>query len=144
MRNVIGVALAMLAGLVLAACTSASGSESITGTTWQWSAMQETAPAHLSVVPDPENYTIAFNTDGSVEIKADCNNAGGSYTLSGSSLTIQVESSTMAYCGDSSQDQIYLQSLANASGYAIEDDSLQLIFANDGGKMDFNNGGTAQ
>ncbi len=136
------VALVVLM-LLLAGCASAGGSASITGTVWQWSAMQETAPPSLSVNPEPENYTIVFNTDGTVDIKADCNQAGGTYTLSGSSLTIQVESSTMAYCGDDSQDQIYLQSLAKVSSYAVVDGSLQLIFADDGGKMDFNNGGAA-
>jgi heat shock protein HslJ len=69
---------------------------------------------------------------------------GGTYTVEGSSLTISVGSMTMAYCGDDSSDQIYLQSLANVGSYAVEGSDLQLIFADNNGKMDFQNGGSAQ
>ena len=105
--------------------------------------MQETAPAHQSVVPDPQNYTITFNTDGTAAIKADCNNVTANYTMSGSSLTITLGASTLMYCGDASQDTIYLASLGKVNSYAIENGQLQLKFANDGGKMDFKNGGKA-
>ena len=47
-------------------------------------------------------------------------------------------------CGDNSQDTIYLASLSKVSSYAVENGQLQLKFANDGGKMDFKNGGKAQ
>jgi heat shock protein HslJ len=130
--------------LVIAACAPSASSSPITGTVWQWTAMQETVPAHQSMVPDPENFTITFNSDGTIDVKADCNMGGGTYTVEGSSLTISVGSMTMAYCGDDSSDQIYLQSLANVSSYALEGSDLQLIFADNGGKMDFQSGGSAQ
>jgi heat shock protein HslJ len=137
--------ITVLGIVLLSACASAGGGSSgLTGIEWQWTAMQETAPAHQSVVPDPGNYTIVFNADGTVNVKADCNNAGGSYTVNGSNLTINVGPSTLAYCGEASEDTIYLASLAKVSSYAIENGSLQLIFADDGGKMDFQNGGAAQ
>jgi heat shock protein HslJ len=127
---------------LLVACSRAS-SDSLTGTVWQWTAMQETVPASQSVVPKPKNYTIIFNTDGSAIIKADCNNVTGTYTMSGSSLTIALGASTQMACGDASLDTIYLASLAKVSSYAIVNGDLQLKFANDGGKMDFKNGGKA-
>lgn len=131
--------------LVLAACgtTSSSGSD-ITGIVWQWAAMQETVPASQSVVPDPENYTITFNDDGTYAIQADCNQGSGNYTLDGSDLTIEPGALTLAFCGEDSLDVIYLSSLEKVSSYAIENGELQLIFPDDGGKMDFNNGGVAQ
>lgn len=137
--------LTLLVGLALlmAACGPSSSSDTITGIVWQWSAMQETVPASLSVVPDPENYTITFNTDGNVDIKADCNQVGGTYTTSGSDLTITLGPSTLAFCGEASQDTIYLASLAKVSSYALDGGQLQLKFADDGGKMDFTNGGKA-
>jgi heat shock protein HslJ len=127
--------------LFLAACGTGSSTPTLTGTVWQWTAMQETVPASQSVVPDPQNYTITFNTDGTAAIKADCNNVTATYTTSGSSLSITLGASTLMYCGDASQDTIYLASLAKVSSYAIENGQLQLIFPNDGGKMDFKNGG---
>ena len=47
-------------------------------------------------------------------------------------------------CGDASQDSIYLASLSRVSSYAVENGQLQLMFPDNGGKMDFNNGGSAQ
>jgi heat shock protein HslJ len=106
--------------------------------------MQEMAPASQSVVPDPQNYTITFNTDGSVAIKADCNSVTGNYKIDGSKITITLGASTLMACGDASQDTIYLASLSKVNSYAVENGQLQLMFPDNGGKMDFNNGGAAQ
>jgi heat shock protein HslJ len=141
MKKLIVLTLFIILVLSLAACGTGSSTPTLTGTVWQWTAMQETVPASQSVVPDPQNYTITFNTDGTAAIKADCNNVTATYTTSGSSLSITPGASTLMYCGDASQDTIYLASLAKVSSYAIENGQLQLIFPNDGGKMDFKSGG---
>jgi heat shock protein HslJ len=143
MNKLIGFTLFVVLALALSACSTVTSTPSLTGTVWQWTAIQETVPASQSVVPDPQNYTITFNTDGTAEIKADCNGVGATYTTSGSSLTITLGAGTLMYCGDTSLDQIYLTSLAKVNSYAIENGQLQLKFANDGGKMDFKNGGKA-
>ena len=148
MKKIIGLSLSIILALALTACGSrdeaSESSASITGIVWQWTAMQETVPASQSVVPDPQNYTITFNTDGTVAIKADCNNVSGNYKMSGSDLTITLGASTLMACGDNSQDTIYLASLSKVSSYAVENGQLQLKFAYNGGKMDFKNGGKAQ
>lgn len=141
MKKLIVLTLFIILVLSLAACGTGSSPPTLTGVNWQWTAMQETMPASQSVVPDPQNYTITFNTDGTAAIKADCNNVTANYTTSGSSLSITLGASTLMYCGDASQDTIYLASLAKVSSYAIENGQLQLNFPNDGGKMDFKNGG---
>jgi len=142
MKTKISLIIFIIMALTLAAC-GFSSSDAITGTIWQWTAIQETVPASQSVVPDPQNYTITFNTDGTAAIKADCNNVTATYTKNSSSLTITLGASTMMYCGDTSIDQIYLASLGKVATYAIVNGQLQLIFANDSGKMDFKNGGKA-
>lgn len=146
MKKRITLALFVILALVLAGCggTSSSSESDITGIVWQWASMQETVPASQSVVPDPQNYTITFNTDGSVAIKADCNSVTGNYKIDGSSLTITLGASTLMACGDASQDTIYLASLSKVNSYAVENGQLQLMFPDNGGKMDFNNGGAAQ
>ena len=60
-ENVIGALLLLFVALALALSACSGSSDDLTGIVWQWTAMQETAPASQSVVPDPENYTITFN-----------------------------------------------------------------------------------
>lgn len=64
--------------------------------------------------------------------------------MSGSDLTMTLGASTLMACGDASQDTIYLSSLSRVSSYAVENGQLQLKFSDDSGKMDFNNGGSAE
>jgi heat shock protein HslJ len=56
----------------------------------------------LSAVPDPQNYLLLLNKDGSFEAKADCNQLHGTYTLSGGNLTLTHGPMTMAQCAPSS------------------------------------------
>jgi len=137
MKKQIGFIALVALVLALSGC-STSGSADLTANAWQWASMETTVPASQSVVPDPENYTIAFNTDGSVAIKADCNQVGGTYTASGSDLSITLGPSTMAYCGDASADTIYLASLSEVTSYSIANNELTLAFPHDGGQMHFN------
>ena len=109
----------------------------ITGIPWNWEGLIETAPAAQSVVPDPENYMLILQPDGTLDIKADCNVVGGSYTLEGDSLTIGLGPSTMAYCGEQSLDLQYLELLSNVDGYTIKGDQLVLNLTDDAGNMVF-------
>jgi heat shock protein HslJ len=71
---------------------------------WQW--VSFTSPVEQFQVETPENYVLTFNDGGTVNIKADCNNASGSYTVDDGSLTIEVGPMTMAACPpDSRSDQ---------------------------------------
>jgi heat shock protein HslJ len=113
------------------------GEGKITGITWQWAGLVETEPAAQSVVPDPENYTLTLRLDGICEVKADCNMVGGSYVLEGNALTLELGLSTMAYCGDDSLDQQYLELLANVDSYAVEDGRLVMELKAGAGRMTF-------
>ncbi|WP_440951746.1 META domain-containing protein [Methanococcoides sp. FTZ1] len=93
---------------------------------WQWSGLIETLPASQSVVPDPENYTITFNQDGTYSIKADCNVGSGTYTLDGNELTLAPGPITLAYCGPDSLDSQYLSLLSNVTSVSIDDEQLVL------------------
>lgn len=139
MKKLISLTLFVVIALVLTACDTSTATPTLTETTWQWTAMQETVPASQSMVPpsDVGKYTIKFSTDGTAEIKADCNGVGATYTTSDSNLTITLGAGTLMYCGDTSLDQIYLTSLAKVNSYTIDSGGLHLNFANDGGKMDF-------
>lgn len=111
---------------------------------WQWTGLVETQPASQSLIPNPENYTIAFMSDNSVSIKADCNRVMGSYAVSDSSLTITTGPSTLAFCGEGSSDQQFLTLLGQVESFAMDGEQLVLQLKDNAGHMILNNGGMAE
>jgi heat shock protein HslJ len=125
-RLIVLLAIAMVA-VSAAACGSSTGD--LTGKTWQWNAATTKAPASQSVVPNPADYTIMFNTDGSYNGKADCNQINGQYTTNGSSITIKPGATTMAFCGDASLDTMFIAGLGSATTWAVSSGNLTLTNA---------------
>jgi heat shock protein HslJ len=138
--RLISFSLFLLVLVLASACSDQSARETIKDITWQWSQLVETEPAAQSVVPNPENYTLILKTDGTLNIQADCNMVGGSYTLEDNSLTIELGPSTMAFCGEQSLDQQYLTLLDSVDSYAIEDGRLVLNLKDNAGRMTFDKG----
>jgi len=54
-------------------------SEKITGVKWTWQKTQYNND-QTSIPADPSRYTITFKTDGTINIQADCNRGGGTYS----------------------------------------------------------------
>jgi heat shock protein HslJ len=110
--------IAVIAGLlILAGCTSgddASSGDSITGVEWQWQSLTNQSANETTDVPNPSDYTITFNEDGTFEGKADCNNIAGSWS-DDSGFSITVGPSTMAFCGEASLDTQYVNLLSNVA-----------------------------
>jgi heat shock protein HslJ len=128
-------AIALAGALAVAGCQAG---DSLAGPTWQWTAPHVTNPAGQSVVPDPESYTIEFLTDGTVNVKADCNTLTGSYTVGVPlDLTIDLATPTRDACGDLSLDSVYLEYLSQISSYSTDGGELRLFFADDVGAMQF-------
>ena len=107
----------------------------LTDATWQWVSL--TDPQGVTSVPNPENYTILFNEDGTASIKADCNQVIASYTADGSSISITPGPTTLAACSPESLDQVYLAGLSNAAIYFFEEGDLYMDMQADGGTMRF-------
>jgi heat shock protein HslJ len=134
---------ALLVGVVVPAAWAQTGPE-ITGIQWLWAELTETEPASQSVVPDPENYGLVLNADGTASIKADCNMVQWTYTLEGDSLTFNtLGPSTLAFCGEESLDQQYLALLGSGGTASLEEDRLVLVLNENAGRMVFNNAGPA-
>src|SRR5689334_18082933 len=83
-----GAGLVALA-LALAACGGGSAKHQVTGVLWEWNGLLENHPTHLSAVPDPSRYLLTLNDDGTFNATADCNQLSGTYTLSGSKLSLK-------------------------------------------------------
>ena len=101
----------------------------LTNGTWQWVSGRESQGAMPNVVPDPENYTVTFNTDNSLNIKADCNTVLGTYELSGDKLTITLGASTLMACPPGSSADKFLAQISTASSVGTGFGSLVIGLA---------------
>jgi len=138
-KNISTIFILLLILITLtSACSSQQAGADIINIQWQWTALFESEPASQSIVPNPENYTITFNSDGSMNIQADCNMVSGSFSVDGTSLTLVLGPSTLAFCGEESLDLMFTELLSNVDSYDFENDQLVLNLENDLGKMTFN------
>ena len=101
--------------------------EPLVGTPWTLDSLY-TADAVSSVIAGT-TVTAVFGEDGRVTGSAGCNNYFGSYTLSGSSLSIGPLGSTKMNCpgqGIMLQESTYLASLGRTAGFTISGNRLSL------------------
>lgn len=139
------VAVCLLIGAVQVMPTWAQAPDEIIGIKWQWAQLTETEPAAQSVVPDPENYVVVLNADGTASLKADCNMVSWTYTLEGTTLTFNtLGPSTLAFCGEDSLDQKFLSTLGKGGTVSLEEGRLVLELSENAGRMVFDNGGPAE
>ena len=126
------------------AATAPVSEADIVNIVWQWTSMTDQTTKETQTVPNPEDYTIVFNADGTLTGKADCNIFGGVYSQA-SGFTIKLGPSTMAYCGEASLDAAYLQLLSSvAAGGPDGAGNLALETAGGAQRMLFRNGGAPQ
>lgn len=130
------VAAVFISALPSAVYGGPEASDSITGIVWKWQQTlynndQKAAP------DDSSRYTIVFQPDGSLNIRADCNRAGGKYTLQKKTLTIEVTHSTRAACPPDSLEQIFLKNLNSAAIYFMRKGHLYIDLKYDTGTMKF-------
>jgi heat shock protein HslJ len=114
---------------------SPSPGTGLTGRTWQLTAITEKVPAFQGVVPaaDQSKYTITFNTDGTFQARADCNQVAGTYTSSASGdLSLTIGPSTLVACAEGSLSDLYILGLSNAASYAIANDQLTITLRDQG------------
>jgi heat shock protein HslJ len=144
MKKIMIPALVFVTLLFLAACGTASSSDTITGIVWQWTSVTDRVTGEETTIPNPESYTITFNEDGTLEGKADCNNFSGTYSQE-NGFAITLGPTTLAYCGDTSMDTQYLQLLGSvAAGGPDGQRGLALETAGGAQRMVFQNGGKAK
>ena len=136
------LALGLIGQALMAPVVWADTHGEILGIQWQWAQLTETQPAAQSVVPNPEKYVLVLNEDGSANIKADCNQVQWTYTLEGTTLTFNtLGPSTLAFCGEDSSDQQFLELLGKGGTVSLEDGRMVLKLSDDSGTMVFDNAG---
>lgn len=113
-------------GDVLARFTKEDNSE-ITGTVWQW--VQTRYNDDRKAVPaEPKSYTVEFREDGTLNVKADCNQKGGTYSTfeEEKRLSIEITHATMAACPEGSLEDEFVRALSAAAIYFIKDGDLYI------------------
>jgi uncharacterized protein YraI/heat shock protein HslJ len=111
---------------------------------WQWVELVETNPAAQSVVPDPENYTLALFEDGTYAVTADCKSGIGNYTVDGSQITLEPFPVTMQICSETSLEPQYLSFLGQVDSFGLADGKLVFVLKGGAGEMRFQNSGMAE
>lgn len=121
--------------VVLARFTKEDNSE-VAGTIWQWEQTRYNDD-NMTVPADPKNYTVQFRVDGTVNVKADCNLKGGTYSASAKEkrLSIEITHSTMAACPEGSLEDEFVRALSTATLYFIKDGDLYIDLKYDTGTI---------
>ncbi|HRQ37677.1 MAG TPA: META domain-containing protein [Chloroflexota bacterium] len=113
---------------------------SLVNITWHWVRRDPNGnPIDEIVVPNPENYTLLFNEDGTFNAKVDCNQMNGRYaTTTPGSIFMEGGAMTMAMCPEGSLDSAMTQMFGPAQNYRFEENGNTLIFSwAAGGPVDY-------
>jgi heat shock protein HslJ len=108
----------------------------IIGAPWQWAGTLYNDDT-TAVPQNPENYQIELLPEGQIAVKADCNNATGTYTLEGDQLSIQVTASTMMACPPGSLADQFIKDLNAAQSFMMDGQDLIIVLKLDTGSMRF-------
>ncbi|HZQ08112.1 MAG TPA: META domain-containing protein [Anaerolineae bacterium] len=103
---------------------------------WKWQG--STKQDGTKVTPDdPSKYTVEFVEDGyKVNLKADCNSGGGTYTATANTIKMSPLITTLVGCPEGSLGSEFTQELQAASGYHFDNGNLVLTLT-DGTTMNF-------
>ncbi len=122
--------------------TPPARSPDILGVTWLWQAFTQADSASQETVPNPADYTLLLNPDGTFLAKVDCNQVTGSYGIDGNNLGFELGISTQAACGPESLFDQFLAILSQAAAFEVIEGQLFLV--GQSGQMAFLNGGMAE
>lgn len=157
----IGAAVALLALLVLTACTPVAAppapqpdesedpataelvramTVALTATPWQWT--QFLGGEDAFAVETPAQFTVSFNADGTLAVTTDCQERSGSYAVDGTALAITLDGDGAAACAEDAPGAQLVQWLGKAGQFVISGDSLFVALEDEAGTLAFQAGAT--
>ena len=124
--------------LLLAACAQmAPPAEKLDGTSWRLVKFQG-GDGRVLTPDDRSKYTLAFNADGTVNARIDCNRGrGGWKSAEKGRLEFGPMAMTRAACPPDSIDHEISKRLHHVRSYVIKDGRLYLSMMADGGVFEF-------
>ncbi len=128
MRAILAACAVAAAVLAVACGESATGPGpgpgEILGVPWRLDALQR---GDGSVVAPPAgDFTLRFEADGRIAVRADCNSCGGHYELSETRLTTGPLACTRVFCPSAPFDTEYVRILESATSVEQSGDTLTL------------------
>jgi heat shock protein HslJ len=85
----------------------------IVNVTWKLETVERVGNATISV-PNPDQFTVRFESNSNMSVRADCNQCSGRYSLDGSSISIGNLACTLIACPTPGVDQLFTTGLQNA------------------------------
>lgn len=101
---------------------------------WLWERRTPAGDGDVLEVPNPENYDLLFNEDGTFFVGLDCNRGGGSYATDGAGgLTMELGMTSLALCPEDSLEATMTEMFAAATAYRLEEDGqvLAIVWADE-------------
>ena len=124
-RRFAPVVVLFASALVHAACSDeVTGPSDLVGDAWRLESM-ELDDAAAFVPADPSRFTVEFNEDGTLGVTADCNQCGGSYTLTDGRLTAGPLVCTLIAC-PTNRGQEFASLIDGTSSLELDDDELEI------------------
>jgi len=153
----IGAVAALLALLLLAACTPVAAPPSapqpdasedpaaaemmrsmtaaLTATPWQWT--QFVGGEDAIAVETPAQFTVRFNADGTLAVTTDCQERSGSYAVDGAALAITFDDDGAAGCAEGTPGAQLLQGLGKAVQFVVSGNALFVGLEDEAGTLAF-------
>jgi heat shock protein HslJ len=103
---------------------------------WKWQGSADNS-GQMWNSPNPANYTLQFNADGTVAAQLDCNRSNGTYQADESNLTITLGPTTLMACPPPTLDSEFTRQLSLVSSYMFDGNNLILLWKMDAGSMKF-------
>lgn len=122
--------------LPLLATAQDDTASSLEGTSWQLVSIHSVANSKFEP-QTPENYLLRFRSGGRLQIEADCNQAGASWQLDGSTLSLTDLVSTRKLCPQPSLFNRYLMNLERVRSITFVNDQLVLQTSSEADRMVF-------
>jgi heat shock protein HslJ len=126
-----GAAAVILGTLVVVACTDddITGPSELKDATWHLLSLEPSGGPAFSP-PDRSRFTVRFLDDGRVEAVTDCNQCGGTYTVSDDTLTVPDLTCTLVACSTAYGAQF--ESMLEGSGEFDRDGDILTIVSAEG------------
>jgi heat shock protein HslJ len=109
---------------------------SIPAGTWRLVSLRETGHDEVRVA-DPGAFAVEFAADGRVQLQADCNRCGGTYTAGSRNLKVRPMACTRAFCAATAPLDTTFTSLVGSAQTWTSPDDQHLELASASGVLRF-------